>query len=137
MRLVKELLVEDQDELFTLALAQVAARLDYGDLFMREEDLVEDASRVLASMRRDRPRHERKQPLFRPWSDAEQREAATYAQSAPPGHDQHEPIRRWHARAAIQDERDWQRARGLGHLSHTHTHTAPVLFLLFRNRRTY
>ena len=67
---VKQLFLEDEDEHFTLALAQASGFLDYGDRFMAEDDLLPDARKVLASMRRDRPRHERKQPLWQPWSGA-------------------------------------------------------------------
>ena len=47
---------------------------------MTEDELIEDSKRILNSMRRDRPRHERKQPLYRPWSDQEQQEVAIYAE---------------------------------------------------------
>ncbi|KAH8093663.1 hypothetical protein JL720_4813 [Aureococcus anophagefferens] len=113
---VTGIFLEDKDDLFTLALAQAAAgagheselpdvkgsdlgraaaRLDYGDRFMTEDELIEDSKRILNSMRRDRPRHERKQPLYRPWSDQEQQEVAIYAEAR---RRPHEPIKRWYER---------------------------------------
>ena len=115
---VTGIFLEDKDDLFTLALAQAAARLDYGDRFMTEDELIEDSKRILNSMRRDRPRHERKQPLYRPWSDQEQQEVAIYAEGAPPGFDPHEPIKRWYERERILVENAWceghKEARPLG-----------------------
>ena len=80
--------------------------------------LIEDSKRILNSMRRDRPRHERKQPLYRPWSDQEQQEVAIYAEGAPPGFEPHEPIKRWYERERILVENAWceshKEARPLG-----------------------
>ncbi|KAJ8604356.1 hypothetical protein CTAYLR_002543 [Chrysophaeum taylorii] len=90
---VNHLFVEEKDDLFTLAIAQVSAYLDYADSFMPESDLLPAAKGMLASMRRDRPRADRKLPLHRPFSLPDP---------------QSEPIRQWYARTSIQDDRKWE-----------------------------
>lgn len=95
---IDRIFVEEEDKVYTLAIAQLCARLDYGDRFMPEAELLPDAANILNSMRRDRPRESRKLGLFRPFLLPEEDEEA---------------IKVWYARCIIQSERAWEQQQHL------------------------
>jgi len=94
---IDRLFVEDEDKLFTLALAQVCGHLHYAARFLPEDDLLPDARSILTAMRDSRP--SRRDPLASPFAAAD---AET---------DDAEKIDVWHTRCAILADRDWRPLR--------------------------
>lgn len=87
---IQRLFVEDEDRLFTLALAQVCARLEYGDRFMQECDLLPEAADIIDTMRGKNNKSSLPQSAF-----SSSKEEDT------------ELIKTWYARSTIQEERAW------------------------------
>ena len=90
------LFVEDDDDLQTSAFVQVAAHLHFREGFLDRADLLDTAQDILKALEIDRPRSQQSKPLTSLF-------ATTKTKEAPPN------IKRWYARALLDDEMLWRK----------------------------
>ena len=78
---------------------------------MAEADLLEDATKLIESMRKDRSRQDRKSPLLPPFSDAERDSEDRYRLNRRDAPKANQSVRDWYVRAGLEQERLWNRDR--------------------------